>query len=66
MGFISSKLDMSEAYDMIKLDYLEKIIFIIGFDSSLVNLIMQCIGSVPFLVLINGAPLMDLLLLIED
>ncbi|XP_042983365.1 uncharacterized protein LOC122312778 [Carya illinoinensis] len=53
-GYMSIKLDMSKAYDRVEWGFLEKIMLKLGFAPRFVNLIMECIKTVTFLVLING------------
>ena len=48
------KLDMSKAYDRVEWCFLEKIMSNIGFDNKWINLIMRCINSVSYSILING------------
>ena len=55
-GFIALKLDMSKAYDHVEWPYLEKIMSRMGFDDKWVTLIMECITSVSYSILINGEP----------
>jgi hypothetical protein len=50
------KLDMSKACDRVECDFLEKIMRRIGFDGRWVNLIMTCVRTVSYSVLINGKP----------
>jgi hypothetical protein len=37
------KLDMSKAYDKVKLDFLEVVMRKMGFDDRWVNLVMACV-----------------------
>ena len=48
------KLDMSKAYDRVKWCFLEKIMSKMGFDNKWIKLIMSCINSVSYSILING------------
>ena len=50
------KLDMSKAYDRVEWVFLEKIMKKLGFSGKLVTLIMSCLTSVSYAVLLNGQP----------
>ena len=50
------KLDMSKAYDRVEWAFLEKILLKMGFQNSWVSLIMECITTVSYSILINGEP----------
>ncbi|XP_042944567.1 uncharacterized protein LOC122278446 [Carya illinoinensis] len=56
-GFMSLKLDMFKAYDWVEWDFLLSILLKLGFNSGLVSLIMKCVTSVSFSVLVNGNPI---------
>jgi hypothetical protein len=45
---------MMKAYDRVEWDYLEAILLKLGFNTSLVTLIMRCVTSVRFMVIFNG------------
>jgi len=53
-GFIGLKLDMAKAYDRLEWNFIEATLIIIGFPTNMVNIIMKCIRSVKFSILING------------
>ncbi|KAL6269322.1 hypothetical protein ACE6H2_026233 [Prunus campanulata] len=48
------KLDMNKAYDRIEWDFLKEMLIKMGFDQTWVRLVMRCITSVRFTVLLNG------------
>ena len=51
--FMAMKLDMSKASDRV---FLEKIIIKIGFPLTWVALIMECVTTVSYSILVNGEP----------
>uniref|UniRef100_A0A803PT85 Reverse transcriptase domain-containing protein n=1 Tax=Cannabis sativa TaxID=3483 RepID=A0A803PT85_CANSA len=51
------KTDMHKAYDRIEWDFLHKVLLANGFSAKVCSLLMQCVTSVSFSVLLNGAPL---------
>lgn len=48
------KVDMSKAYDRIEWHYVEWILIRIGFPSRFCDLIMNCVRTVSFQILVNG------------
>ncbi|CAN1761157.1 Transposon TX1 uncharacterized 149 kDa protein [Linum perenne] len=50
------KLDMKKAYDMVDWEGLDKIMRVMGFSDMWCNWINECIRTVQFSVMVNGAP----------
>ena len=50
------KTDMSKAYDMIEWGFLQEVVLRLGFHDMWVKWIMECVTSVSYSFLINGAP----------
>ncbi|XP_057808453.1 uncharacterized protein LOC131022930 [Salvia miltiorrhiza] len=55
-GIFTFKLDMAKAYDRVEWGFLESMLLQLGFHVSVVDLIMRCVSSVFFRVLVNGFP----------
>ena len=55
-GFMALKLDISKAYDKVEWIFLEKVLLKMGFHNSWVALIMECITTVSYSILVNGEP----------
>jgi hypothetical protein len=55
-GFMALKLDMSKSYDRIEWDYLEAIMKKLGFAKKWIKLLMMCVRTVSYSVLVNGQP----------
>lgn len=55
-GVMALKLDMSKAYDRLEWSFVGKTLSAKGYPQSMVSLIMRCIPSVSYQVLIKGQP----------
>jgi hypothetical protein len=55
-GFMVVKLDMSKAYDKIEWGFLEAVMKRMGFGERWITLIMMCVRTVKYSVIVNGNP----------
>ena len=55
-SFMTLKLDMSKAYDKVEWSYMEKVLIKMGFHDRWVKLMMVCITTAFYSILINGEP----------
>ncbi|KAA3467760.1 reverse transcriptase [Gossypium australe] len=53
-GLLAIKLDMSKAYDRVEWTFLKEMMRKMGFEPNWVNLIMKCISTVSYVVVLNG------------
>ena len=54
--FMALKLDMSKVYERVEWSFLKTIMEKMGFGASWVQLVMECISMVSYLILVNGEP----------
>ena len=52
--YMAIKLDMSKSYDRVEWGFIEQVIRKLGFHEKWIGLIMRCITTVSYFVLING------------
>ena len=55
-GFVTLKLNVSRAYNHVEQNFLAQLMVKTSFHEKLVGLIMECISSVSYSILINGEP----------
>lgn len=55
-GFMALKLDISKACNIIEWSFVHVVLSTIGFPHLLTDLIMRCISTVSYQILINGQP----------
>lgn len=55
-GHMAMKLDMSKAYDRVEWGFLEAVMRQLGFNNKWIDLVMNCVKTVSYSVLINGCP----------
>jgi len=53
-GYMALKLDMSKEYDRLEWDFLEEVLKKMGFASRWIHLLMSCVRTVSYSILING------------
>ena len=56
LGYMALKLDMSKTYDRVEWIFLEKVTRHLGFANSLIKIIMSCMSTVSYAILLNGQP----------
>lgn len=55
-GCMAIKLDMSKPYDRVEWEFLEAMLVTLGFGAHWVKLLMTCVKSVSYAVMVNGVP----------
>ena len=56
IGYMTIKLDMSKAYDWVKWGYLENVMIKVGFNERWIRLIMVCVKTVTYSIMVNSEP----------
>jgi hypothetical protein len=56
IGIMGFKLDMHKAYDRVEWNFLEAAMIKMGLEARWVQIVMTCVTSVQFAVLVNGSP----------
>jgi exonuclease III len=56
VGFIDIKLDMSKVYDRVKWAFLEAVMTKLGFATRWIKMVMECIRTVKYSIVVNGNP----------
>ena len=60
LGLMALKLDMSKAYDRVEWAFLEKVMQQLGLKERLVKIIVSCVQSISYSVLLNGQPVRNI------
>ena len=55
--FAALKLDLSKAYDRLSWNFIEATFQKLGFSQQWIQLVMQCVTTVTYSVLVNGTPM---------
>ncbi|XP_019163494.1 PREDICTED: uncharacterized protein LOC109159838 [Ipomoea nil] len=61
VGWATLKLDMAKAYDRMEWPFVRQMLLGLGFDERWVQLVMLCVQTVRYRVLVNGSPTDEIL-----
>jgi hypothetical protein len=53
---VGIKTDMAKAYDRVEWDFLQATLTSMGFPQNIITIIMKCVSTVSFSILLNGSP----------
>ncbi|KAK2653125.1 hypothetical protein Ddye_012981 [Dipteronia dyeriana] len=53
-GYFAWKIDLAKAYDRLQWNFIWKVLGEVGIDGKMVDLIMNCISSVQYRIVLNG------------
>uniref|UniRef100_A0A803P0Z6 Reverse transcriptase domain-containing protein n=1 Tax=Cannabis sativa TaxID=3483 RepID=A0A803P0Z6_CANSA len=56
-GLMAIKMDLNKAYDRLEWNFLKEVLVRFGFHSHFVKIIMSCVTTVSYSILLNGRPL---------
>lgn len=55
-GFMAIKIDLAKAYDRVEWNVLSKVMACLGFATNFIHLVIECLTTARFSILLNGSP----------